>query len=417
MNRILIFTDQNISSRLRYVAQFIFEERMGISFEFTQKLDDFERFPEAKINYSFQKIDGAIQLIPSGLLNESALSKTDNFDFSSDLFSLTFFLLSRYEEYLPVPKDEHHRFCASQSWAWKKDCLEIPVLDVRIYDFIVLLRKHFPRMTVSKTDFNVQPTLDIDQLFLYKNKSFFRTWAASARDVLGGNFNQLLFRWQTLLNQKPDVWNCLSPLIQEMENPPILFWLLADYGKFDKNIHWKNKAFQAEIKTSAAVCEQGIHPSYASNFSPEKIKIEKERLETILNKNITKSRQHFIKVDLPQTYKNLIKYGITEDYSMGFADAVGFRAGTSYDFWWYDLEQEKTTTLRVFPFCAMDVSLRLYMKLQPKEAIDKLMFLKEQIRAVGGNFISIFHNESLSGYGEWNGWNTKEMIDLISKNQ
>jgi hypothetical protein len=89
---------------------------------------------------------------------------------------------------------------------------------------------------------------------------------------------------------------------------------------------------------------------------------------------------------------------------MGFAEHVGFRAGTSHPFMWFDLAANKETDLMIHPFCLMDVTAKNYMKLDPEQAIAVGASLKNSIRLFGGTFCFIVHNESLSESQGWNGW-------------
>src|SRR5690606_36986346 len=153
----------------------------------------------------------------------------------------------------------------------------------------------------------------------------------------------------------------------------IFFWLMADYAKFDKNNPVANLFFQEKIREVSKWAEIGIHPSYASNSHSDKLKIEIQRLENISGQKITKSRQHFIQLNLPETYQKLIQHGIEEDYTMAYADETGFRAGTCTPFFWYDLSKDEKTELKAHSFCAMDVTLRNYLKLNPNEASEELI--------------------------------------------
>ncbi|MFT4758694.1 MAG: hypothetical protein ACI9LN_000656, partial [Saprospiraceae bacterium] len=121
-------------------------------------------------------------------------------------------------------------------------------------------------------------------------------------------------------------------------------------------------------------------------------------------KDVTKSRQHFLKLSLPKTYQNLLKTGITDDYTMGYATEIGFRASIAQPFLWYDLKSEKTTNLRIHPFQIMDVTLQQYLKLSPNEAIDRAIKIIESTKAIGGTFVSLWHNSSFSNEKKWRGW-------------
>ena len=89
---------------------------------------------------------------------------------------------------------------------------------------------------------------------------------------------------------------------------------------------------------------------------------------------------------------------------MGFADAVGFRAGTAVPFPWYDLSGEKATPLMVHPFQVMDVTLRNYLGLAPETALDHLRPIIEITRETGGVFCTLWHNSSFSLIDGWKNW-------------
>ncbi len=148
----------------------------------------------------------------------------------------------------------------------------------------------------------------------------------------------------------------------------------------------------------------GIHPSYYTNEQPNLLHKEIKNLESVVNKDITQSRQHFLRLNLPDTYRNLIDEDITDDYSMGYAALPGFRAGICSPYNFYDLDIEVETKLRVHPFMVMDGTLKDYMKLTPTDAIETIKKLIEEVKKVDGTFSSLWHNESLSDEQRWKGW-------------
>src|SRR5690606_41751175 len=109
------------------------------------------------------------------------------------------------------------------------------------------------------------------------------------------------------------------------------FSLVKGDTAFDKMHNFD--AHHHEIKNLEKNFPVFIHPSYYSQEN-NCILPEKQYLENLLNKNISRSRQHFIKLTLPHTYRMLIQAGITDDYSMGFPQHNGFRAGTSRSYYW-----------------------------------------------------------------------------------
>ena len=84
---------------------------------------------------------------------------------------------------------------------------------------------------------------------------------------------------------------------------------------------------------------------------------------------------------------------------------------TQYDV--NDLDFEIQTPLKIFPFALMDTTLNDYMKLTPRQSLGKIRDLKNEVKAVNGTFITLFHNESLSDYLRWKGW--KKLYDSMIK--
>ena len=107
---------------------------------------------------------------------------------------------------------------------------------------------------------------------------------------------------------------------------------------------------------------------------------------------------------MPDTYQNLLNLGIGEDHTMGYSSQTGFRAGIARPFYFYDLVREKPTLLRIVPFQVMDRTLLTYLKLTPDEACKEFEYYTITIKSVGGQFVSLWHNTSLSNYEEWSGW-------------
>ncbi|MDD2288208.1 MAG: polysaccharide deacetylase family protein, partial [Bacteroidales bacterium] len=179
----------------------------------------------------------------------------------------------------------------------------------------------------------------------------------------------------------------------------------------------ENRKFQQLVKNLCDYAKVGIHPSYASYDEPELLKNQLKKLKSVINKPIYRSRFHYLRFSLPNSFRVLIENKITEDFSMGYSASTGFRAGISNGFNFYDLEYDYETKLRLFPFVIMDTALKTYLKLSPQEAKSQIKNLIDEVRSVDGYFISLWHNESLSNRYDWKGWKEvyEWMIDYISK--
>ena len=119
---------------------------------------------------------------------------------------------------------------------------------------------------------------------------------------------------------------------------------------------------------------------------------------------------------VPDTFRGLIGAGITHDYSMGYANEPGFRAGTSVPFPYFDLLTNEPTNLIIHPITLMDVTLRDHLRLKPDQALQLIQNYIKVVRSAGGSFVSIWHNESLGDTGKWKGWRQvyEKMVESAS---
>ncbi len=109
-----------------------------------------------------------------------------------------------------------------------------------------------------------------------------------------------------------------------------------------------------------------------------------------------KSRQHFVRMQFPDTYEALIKADISEDFSMGYASIAGFRASIASPFYFYNLKKEKETELIVYPFVFMDTTLSDYQNLPPEKYLEAVIPLIAETKAVDGTLVGIWHNYALA---------------------
>lgn len=257
--------------------------------------------------------------------------------------------------------------------------------------------------------------------FKFKGRNSIRNAGSTIKDLLRFDLKNILQRFQTLSNKCPDPWDAydyLNDVIVQNKLHSIFFFLLGDHSTYDRNLDYRNPAMDSLINKIKTFSEIGIHPSFKTSLFIEKILIEKQRLEKIASKKIIRSRQHFLKFTLPETYNALIEAGIDEDYSMGFPYMPGFRAGTSKPFYFYDLKNEKTTSLKIFPITMMEGNF-IERKYPDKKKVTQTIFnLIDEVKKVHGTFISIWHNHTVSNTTEYKEWRNihDQMIQKISGN-
>jgi hypothetical protein len=420
---LLIYTHKT-TNRSRFILHFIFRDVLGLQLKITNDVKEFNNYNDIKISYSSQPIADELFFQSRNLLFETGISEQNItvFDFKNtkaffatgklsampfDIFSAAFYLVSRYEEYLPHIRDVHDRFDAKESLAFNNNFLHQPVVDSWAIELKNILKQKFPQHNFPNRSYKYISTIDIDNAFAYKEKGLIRTMGGYLRALKDLDIFDLRERTAVLLGKKTDPYDTYSfqnEIKKKYSLSTIYFFLLADYGVNDKNVPVHSHKFQSLIKSISDHSEIGIHPSYGSNSKPEKLKKEISRLSVIIHSEIIKSRQHFLKLVFPDTYRNLIENDIKEDYSMGFASVLGFRAGTCTPFHFYDLDMELETKLKIYPFAVMDATLRYYLKINAEDALKHIKAIIDETKKVDGLFISLWHNESLSNNRHWNGW-------------
>lgn len=419
---LLVYTHK-ITPRVRYIFNHILKRNLLIQVDFTTEVAEFVAHSGPKLSYTKNPLGSEFFIKSHDLLYEQGVNDLEiliqdwdgipcffatnlKSSIPFDIFAASFYLISRYEEYLPHVKDQHGRYTAEQSLAYKTGFLEKPVVDIWAYKFLDALKERFPDYSYTDRSYQFISTIDVDNAYAYKHKSIVRSTGGFLMDLFKLRIFDFWNRFAVLVNLKKDPFDTFNELLQlkkEHSIETIFFFLVGDYTSFDTNVSYAKNKFRLLIKEVLDYANVGLHPSYFS-VQNESIQKEKKRLEDITNISITKSRQHYLRLNLPETYQKLIDLEIKEDYSMGYASALGFRAGTCTPFYFYDLDYEIQTPLKVFPFALMDTTLNDYLKLTPKQAIGKISLLKKEVAAVNGTFITLFHNESLSNYLRWRGW-------------
>ncbi len=398
------------SPRLRYVLRWMLEDCLGLEWNLTN-----DSAADAHLAYG----DGrrAPVVIPDGgLLWQRGLPPgPPHFEnvgvkdgrFHIDILSAAFYHLARCEEYAPFTPDKHGRFPHIESTLHKAGLIEKPVLD----QWIELLRIALTNrcgLRIMKPSFRFQPTYDIDIAYAYHHKGFARTAGGILRDLKKGAVAAVRARLGVLGGRQKDPYDAydfLRKLHAAHSLKPVTFFLAAAKPTArDKNISPKHPAFSALVQAAVVEGTVGLHPSYYSSETAALISTEKAAVEKAAGTSIEQSRQHFIRLRFTQTYRALLAAGIAHDWSMGFPDAPGFRAGTSRPFRWYDLEREEETALRIHPFCFMDVTARDYLGLAPDAAFGRLRALRAAVEEVGGMLTTVFHNFSLGTVKDWAGW-------------
>lgn len=420
----MIIYAENLSQRFRYAVRCVFEDYCG-EVELTNDMVHFQSQDQPyKINYSNQQFSDTtiFHIIPAGVLEGQDYQRLKvTFGVMDDLpilfpnqgesgfdpLSAIFFALTRYEEYWRFEGDEMGRYLPEYSVFSQMNVLHRPIADEWRLKLQSQLENKFPGIQFQLRKSQFISTIDIDSAYAYLHKGAYRTFGAIAQDLMRLRLKNLSKRLSILLHGKNDPYDTYDYILAQHEKyncRSIFFFLLADFGDYDKGLPHRSKGLQQLIRRIQKKSEIGIHPGVASHKRYNTILREKSRLETISAKNIKHSRQHYLLLRFRTTYRLLKATGIEHDYTLSYAQTTGFRAGTARPFYWFDLKKNQEANFIVHPFPAMDTTLKKYMGLSPNAAKQELEELVNRIRIVGGDFISLWHNETLTDIGEWRGW-------------
>ena len=147
--------------------------------------------------------------------------------------------------------------------------------------------------------------------------------------------------------------------------------------------------------------EIGFHPGYYTFDNKAEWNKEFSNLKKhIPYYNITGGRQHFLRFQVPTTWRLWEDAGMQYDSSLSFADHAGFRCGTCYEFPVFDAIKRKTLNLYERPLLIMDTTIQKphYMGMKKDKAIEYISQLKTTTRLFKGDFTILWHNSNLESY-------------------
>lgn len=321
----------------------------------------------------------------------------------ADLVASAYFLISRYEEYLHPDqhRDAHGRFSGKESLPYRAGFLLRPVLDEYSHLLLTWLSESATVSFPSSGYEQIYLTHDIDRIAYYRNPRGFlggikRNLSAfpGLKKVLKAplrleNDPAYTFPWIIKMDRKvkgaQSVYFVKSAIHQHANDLPSYSLAGKDFKRLFSLLKTNNVRF-------------GLHTSYYAGEHPEIISQEKEQLERSLNLPISFNRWHFLRSLQPADFNALISAGVSDDFTLGYADTVGFRLGTSRCVRWIDPKSRKVTSLRLHPLVAMDCSLSnsYYMNLTEDEAKKTLLSLLSQIRKHHGEVVLLWHNTVFS---------------------
>lgn len=411
---LLVYT-QKITPRITYSFNQIITRILGIPVGFTSKIEEFVAHQGMKLSYGRQSLANEVFIQNVDLLLEQGVSDleikmqewegipcffavSEDSAVPFDIFAATFFLLSRYEEYLPHVKDAEGRFQASESLAFKERFLEIPVVDIWALKFRKILQDRFPDQEFPQRSFSSESVIAVTEAFRYRKKGIVRFLVGLLVDVVQLKPKYVLHRFQVMLKLRRDPYDVYRKIVQLVKKKKVslkFMFQVSDFSAMDRNINHNRLEFQSQVKSVADYAEVGLQPGFYANQKFKVLKEEKSRLEDILKRPVTSAFNNKYNLLLPDTYNHLVELEFRDDYSMGYPEALGFRAGTCTPFLFYDINFEITSPLIIHPYA---LSIEAFDKMKESEISDKVVAIRQQVKKVRGSLVTVLSNVDFSEY-------------------
>ncbi|MCZ4319477.1 hypothetical protein O4H26_10775 [Aequorivita viscosa] len=409
---LLIYT-KKLTPRISYIFKHICLRILGIEVGFSSVIEEFISHTGPKISYGKKPLGNELFFQSEGLLDQQGLEATEvtvkkwgnTYGFFSvsntsalpfDIFAASFFMLTRYEEYLPHVKDEMGRFMASESLAYKEGFLHQPVVDIWAYIFKEKLLTAFPEIDFPSKKIVIHPVIEAAQPYAYKQKSIFRSIVGYFDSLIHGRFREIISRTQVIIGLKRDPLDTFKWIVNIANRSNFkltIFFLLGNALSFNESMNTHRQKFKLLIKYVADYKNVGLIFSFNALSNYQILKREKRRMEAITNRALSSSMNSEFLVNLPDIYRLLVELEINRDFTMVFRNTVGFRAGTCTPFLFYDLDFEIKTPLLVHPATMTTSAFRTKFA----SDIEKIVLQAiTEVNKVNGTFTIIFSNKDFS---------------------
>ena len=387
---------------------------LGVPVAFTTKVEEVVAHDGPKLSYTHKQLGNELHIKSNEFLFEQGIMdaeiKVGDWEgipafFTTneasalpyDIFAASFYLLSRYEEYLPHVKDELGRYPATESLAYTHKFLDTPIIDIWVERFRSILQTAYPDAAFITPKMKSMVLIQVGQAYEFKKLGFLRTMIGFWADFFKFRLKQNFIRINVLLGLRKDpsdTFTWLNNVQKQSAIPFQYFFELGDFSQESRNIKHSKATFQSLIKMVGDYSRVGLLISERAGKQMDQLKVEKSRLEGIVNRSLKSVQVAQKLLQLPDTYRNSIDQEITEDYSMAYARRPGFRAGTCTPFLFYDLDYEIQTPLLLYPLCIEDQQIVD----GNRGIVDTVAFedLRAKVRAVGGVFIVGFSNTSFT---------------------
>ncbi|MGI1794787.1 polysaccharide deacetylase family protein [Acinetobacter variabilis] len=346
-------------------------------------------------------------LYAPGLIDSKIFEFKDNAIYCCyDILGLVFWCLNRLEEVTNSNLDNHERYYFSLSHAAKYGYIEYPIVDQWLDILEQAISRLDPTVTFKKNKFTTIITHDVDRPSRYLFSNFFSSLRSAMADfikkkTLIGFYIAIYNIFSRKQIHRLDPYNSFNWLMDLSEKNNLkshFYFICGGNTKYDADYAIRDRVIQNLIKDiQIRGHEVGIHPSYDCYLNPDKIKSELSSLREVIGEDKTVGgRMHYLRFKYPETLRHLENSGIVYDSTLGYADQIGFRCGTSHEYTPFDPIEEKSLAIKILPLIVMEGTLYHYMGLSlNNETLARVLALKNRCKMFNGKFTVLWHNSEL----------------------
>jgi hypothetical protein len=329
--------------------------------------------------------------------------------FGFDLVQAAFWLLCRCEEMETKERDRFGRFPEEQSWLIRHGLAQIPVLNM----YAALLRTALATalekrgMTLIRKarwpgarPYAVVLSHDVDDAGRFDWRQGFHLLARavrqrSPRGLLRGVYLILAKLKQSISNRRDPYWN--FDTVTELEDRHGFrssFYFVTGPESVNRDPLYHVDApriAQLLVQLHEGGWEVGVHGSFDSYLHAAKLQAQRKKLESLTGSPVRGIRQHYLRLKVPETFREQVRAGFTYDSTLGYRGHVGFRAGAAFPFPLFDPQRREPIDLLEVPLSIMDGPLFWQLDLGPEEAAAYVLDVLRHVREQGGLAVLLWH--------------------------
>ena len=320
-----------------------------------------------------------------------------------DIFATIFFMLTRWEEHVITSRDNHNRFRAIDSLAFKFDFLEKPIVNEYIEFLWNMLTQLGYDKSRYKHNFSMVLTHDVDETLAYPtNKKFLKKFIGDI--VIRKKPLLAIKRAFEYINQKKDPYDTFDEIMDISDRYRLksnFFFMSGGTSRYDNRYNIESLSTKKLIKKIKARGHYiGFHPSYNAYNDFKQFKFEKEALKSSSNLNIVSGREHYLRFELPTTWQIWEDNSMQWCSNMAFANHSGFRAGVCYSFTPFNILTRKQLKIKEKPITVMEVTL--ITESDSVESFEKkINYYLDIVKKYNGEFVFLWHNSNFKNYEDF----------------